>query len=74
MISEVGPAPFSAVIAPTAQIAGYYATLEALHLLLGRPAQTAGRVLHKNYLAYDHTYFIEAPRDPGCGACGEGGS
>lgn len=66
--------PDAAGIAPTAQIAGCYGALEALHLLLGRRAQTAGRLLHGNFLHYDQPYFTEAPRDPDCPACGPGRS
>lgn len=61
---------FNAVIAPTAQIAGNFAVLEALNVLLGLPTQTAGRQFHQNFIDFQHSYFIEAPPRPDCPACG----
>ncbi|WP_433181674.1 HesA/MoeB/ThiF family protein [Actinoallomurus sp. CA-150999] len=62
---------FHPVMAPTAQMAGHFAALEALFLLWGMPVQTAGRKLHRNFLDYDHQYYIEAKRRPDCPICGD---
>jgi molybdopterin/thiamine biosynthesis adenylyltransferase len=66
------PAGYHPVIAPTAQASGTLAALEVLYLLLDMPVQTAGRMLHRNFLDYEHQYYIEASRRPDCPACGDG--
>jgi len=62
---------FNPVMAPTAQMAGHFAALEILYLLFGMRVQTAGRRIHRNFLDYDHQYYIEATRRPHCPACGK---
>ncbi|MFI0480390.1 HesA/MoeB/ThiF family protein [Actinomadura sp. 9N215] len=62
---------FNPVMAPTAQMAGHFAALETIFLLLGMPVQTAGRKLHRNFLDYDHQYYIEAKKRPDCPDCGD---
>ncbi|WP_113699904.1 HesA/MoeB/ThiF family protein [Nonomuraea lactucae] len=62
---------FNPVMAPTAQMTGHFAAMETLFLLFGMPVQTAGRRIHRNFLDYDHQYYIEAERRPGCPACGD---
>lgn len=64
------PPGYNAVIAPTAQASGHLAALEVLYLLLGMPVQTAGRLLHRNFLDYENQYYIEAVRRADCPACG----
>jgi molybdopterin/thiamine biosynthesis adenylyltransferase len=61
---------FNPVMAPTAQMAGHFAAMETIFLLLGMPVQTAGRRLHRNFLDYDHQYSIEAKSRPDCPYCG----
>lgn len=61
---------FNPVMAPLAQMSGHLAALEVIYLLLGMPAQTAGRRLHRNVIDYDHQYYIEAVRQPDCPDCG----
>jgi len=69
-LMDTGAIPgFNPVMAPTAQIAGHFAALETLYLILGMNVQTAGRKFHWNYLDYEHHYYIEAKPRPGCPAC-----
>jgi molybdopterin/thiamine biosynthesis adenylyltransferase len=63
------PLETNAVIAPTAAIAGNFAALEAIYFLARMRPQTVGRIFHQNFIRYDHTYSIEAPRWPECPAC-----
>ena len=62
---------FNPVIAPTAQIAGHFAAYEALRLLLGMEVQTAGRMLHRNFLDYDHQYYVDGSARPDCPMCSD---
>jgi molybdopterin/thiamine biosynthesis adenylyltransferase len=64
------PAEVNATIAPAANLSGHFAALEALYLLAGLKPQTIGRIFHQNLMIYGHSYFVEAPRDPACPACG----
>ncbi|MFJ9523599.1 HesA/MoeB/ThiF family protein [Kitasatospora sp. NPDC101801] len=61
---------FNPVIAPTAQMVGNTVALEAIYLLLGMPVQTAGRTLHRNFLDYEHQYYMDGASQPGCPYCG----
>jgi len=61
---------FNPVIAPTAQMVGTLVALEAMYLLLGMPVQTAGRSLHRDFLDYEHQYYITGTSQPGCPYCG----
>ncbi|MEU4099478.1 HesA/MoeB/ThiF family protein [Streptomyces tanashiensis] len=63
-------AGFHPVMAPTAQMAGHFAALEALYLLLGMNVPTAGRKFHRNFLDIDHQYSIDAERRADCPDCG----
>lgn len=63
---------FNPVMAPTAQMAGHFAAMETLFLLFGMRVQTAGRRIHRNFLDYDHQYYIEVKRRPDCPTCGDG--
>ncbi|GII67219.1 hypothetical protein Skr01_73040 [Sphaerisporangium krabiense] len=60
----------NAVVAATANISGHLCALEVLYHLTGLPAQARGRIFHWNYARWDHSYFIDFPRDPQCPACG----
>ena len=62
---------FNPVIAPTAQLVGHSVALEALNLLLGLKVQTAGRGLHRNFLDYEHQYYVDAVAQPDCPHCGD---
>jgi molybdopterin-synthase adenylyltransferase len=62
---------FNAVMAPTSQMVGHFIAMETLFLLWGMPVQTAGRRIHRNFLDYDHQYYIEAKQRADCPACGE---
>ena len=67
--------PFTAVIAPTAQIAAGWASLEAVYFLSGIGANTVGRVYHQNLLDYDQSYYVDASPFDGCPECqGDGES
>jgi molybdopterin-synthase adenylyltransferase len=61
---------YNPVMAPTALMTSQLAAMEVIYYLVGLKVQTAGRVLHRNFLDYDHQYYIEADRRPGCGDCG----
>ncbi|MEV5829611.1 TOMM precursor leader peptide-binding protein [Spirillospora sp. NPDC052242] len=60
----------NAVIAASANVSGHLCALEVLYHLGGLPAQARGRVFHWNYAMWDHSYFIDIPRDADCPACG----
>lgn len=60
----------NAVIAASANVSGHMCALEVLYFLAGTPQQVAGRIFHQNFANWDHHYFVEAPRDPECPACG----
>ncbi|MEU9889028.1 TOMM precursor leader peptide-binding protein [Sphaerisporangium sp. NPDC051011] len=60
----------NAVVAATANISGHLCALEVMYHLAGLPAQARGRIFHWNYARWDHSYFIDFPRDPECPACG----
>ena len=62
---------FNPVIAPTAQLVGHSVALEALNVLLGLKVQTAGRSLHRNFLDYEHQYYIDVTPQPDCPHCGD---
>jgi molybdopterin/thiamine biosynthesis adenylyltransferase len=54
------------VLAPTAQISGNLAAMETINYLLGMNVQTAGRILHHNFLDYEHHYYIDAGYSSEC--------
>lgn len=54
------------VLAPTAQISGNLAAMEAINYLLGMNVQTAGRMFHHNFLDYEHHYYIDAGDSSEC--------
>jgi molybdopterin-synthase adenylyltransferase len=59
------------VIAPTAQISGHFLALETVKVLVGLPAQTAGRELHRYVTDYTEHYYDDAEPRPDCPAgCG----
>lgn len=60
----------NAVIAATANVSGHLCALDVLYFLAGLPQQVPGRVFHHNIANWDHHYFVDVPRDPGCSACG----
>ncbi|RCG27091.1 ThiF family adenylyltransferase [Sphaerisporangium album] len=60
----------NAVVAATANISGHLCALEVMYHLAGLPAQVRGRIFHWNYARWEHSYFIDFPRDPECPACG----
>lgn len=69
---DQGVSGFNPVMAPTAQMAGHFAAMEIIFLLLGMRVQTAGRILHRNFLDYDHQYYIDIAPQPTCPVCGDG--
>jgi len=52
------PEGYNPVMAPTAQMSGNVAALEAIYYLLGLNVQTAGHILHINFLDYKHQYSL----------------
>jgi molybdopterin-synthase adenylyltransferase len=60
---------FNPVMAPTAQMTGHFAAMEAIYLLLGMEVRTAGHKIHRNFLDYDHQYYIDAVPQPDCPMC-----
>ncbi|OKH43234.1 hypothetical protein NIES2101_31085 [Calothrix sp. HK-06] len=62
--------PINAVVAPTANLAGHLAALEAIYFLADLKPQTLGRIFHQNLIIYDHSYYIESPFWTECPACG----
>lgn len=52
------PEGYNPVMAPTAQMAGHVAALEVIYYLLGLKVQTAGHMLHHNFLDYQHQYCL----------------
>jgi molybdopterin/thiamine biosynthesis adenylyltransferase len=59
-----------AVVAPTANLSGHFAALEAIYFLAGIGARTAGRMFHQNLMMFEHSYYVEAVRWPECPVCG----
>lgn len=66
------PDVVNGVIAPSANLAGQFAALEAIYVLADLAPQTKGRIFHQNLMIYGHTYFVEAPFWPECPECGPG--
>jgi molybdopterin/thiamine biosynthesis adenylyltransferase len=52
------PEGYNPVMAPTAQMAGHVAALEVIYYLLDLNVQTAGHMLHHNFLDYQHQYSL----------------
>jgi molybdopterin-synthase adenylyltransferase len=52
------PDGYNPVMAPTAQVSGHLAAMEAIYFLLGMKVQTAGRQLHHDFLDYEHQYYL----------------
>lgn len=52
------PEDYNPVMAPTALMSGNVAALEAIYYLLGLNVQTAGHMLHINFLEYKHQYCL----------------
>lgn len=64
-------ATHQAVLAPSAQIAGYYLVMETIRLLIGLEVQTAGRELCRFLTDYEQYYYLEAEPQPDCAVrCG----
>jgi molybdopterin-synthase adenylyltransferase len=61
---------FNPAMAPTVQMAAHLGALEVLYYLLGMPVQTAGRMLHRNFLDYEHQYYVESAVRADCSQCG----
>ena len=59
-----------AVIAPTANLCGHFAALEAIYHLAGLGARTSGRMFHQNLMVFDHAYYVDAVRWTDCPSCG----
>jgi len=59
----------NAVIAPTANLAGHLAALEAIYFLADLEPQTVGRIFHQNLIRYDHCYYIQPSFWAECPAC-----
>jgi molybdopterin/thiamine biosynthesis adenylyltransferase len=59
-----------AVVAPTANLSGHFAALEAIYFLAGIGARTLGRMFHQNLLMFEHSYYVEAARWSDCPTCG----
>jgi molybdopterin-synthase adenylyltransferase len=62
---------FNPVMAPTAQMTAHLGALEVLYYLMDMPVQTAGRQLHRNFLDYEHQYYVDAPVRTDCSQCGQ---
>jgi len=69
-ISEPPPG-YHPVMAPTAQMTGHFAAMEAIYLLLGMRVGTAGRIIHWSFFDYDHHFYVDAARRPDCVECGD---
>ncbi|MGN9807274.1 ThiF family adenylyltransferase [Micromonospora sp. L32] len=67
--SLIGQPRPNAVIAASANVTGHLCALEVLYHLGGLPQQVAGRVFHHNVARWDHQYFVDVQRDPGCPSC-----
>ena len=55
---------FNPVIAPTAQMAGHQAALEAIYVLLGRGSAIAGRLYHRSFIDPTNSYQFESRAHP----------
>jgi molybdopterin-synthase adenylyltransferase len=61
----------NAVVAANAATSGHLCALDVLYHVGGLPTQVRGKVFHHNVAQWDHQYFVEIVRDPGCFACGD---
>lgn len=59
-----------AAATPITNLCGHLAGLEAIYFLTGLKPKTMGRILHLNFLEYDHVFYVEAPFWNDCPACG----
>lgn len=61
-----------AVLAPTANLTGQIAALEAVYLLVGLRPTSYGRVYHLSMTDFTHFYFAEPDLGRACPVCGRG--
>ncbi|HUR03771.1 MAG TPA: ThiF family adenylyltransferase [Nonomuraea sp.] len=59
-----------AVLAPTANLAGHLAALEAIYFLVGMQPSSLGRVFHLSLTDFSHNYFVGPRTDVDCEICG----
>lgn len=59
-----------AVIAPSANLSGHLAALEAIYFLGGLGSRTKGRIFHQNLVRFEHSYYVDSPQWSDCPACG----
>lgn len=59
-----------AVIAPSANLTGHLAALDAVHHLAGIPTSTRGRMLHLSLTDLTYNYVVNPPAGQKCETCG----
>ncbi|WP_327088873.1 ThiF family adenylyltransferase [Nonomuraea sp. NBC_01738] len=67
---ELFPWDGHAVLAPSANLTGHLAALEAVHFLTGLTPSSLGRVFHLSLTDLTRAYYVEPKQDVTCASCG----